>query len=211
MLRNILSQHETTQKLLTSWCDTLCTPNVCVFTVTETNCYQESLDMSATAAALLPKTSNWAAAVASPYMQGLALQNSSSSPLHPAMQLQPIRDPERGESQMPHGISGMSCMHIFLAGLLREVCGVQIVMTVTTAVLCYVATPRTPQEHVAASTVSLFSIYMHHASDMCVSVPVLTCMSFACNVCEPIGSVSLLSITSQAGSRVQGVNYLTSF
>ena len=35
-------------------------------------------------------------------------------------------------------------------------------MTVTTAVLCYVATPRTPQEHVAASTVILsFCIYVY--------------------------------------------------
>lgn len=31
---------------------------------------------------------------------------------------------------------------------------VQIVMTATTAVLCFVASPRTPQEHVAAQTVS---------------------------------------------------------
>ena len=53
----------------------------------------------------------------------------------------------------------MYCITPLLAGLLSGVCGVQIVMTVTTAVLCYAATPRTPQEHVAASTVSSASIH----------------------------------------------------
>lgn len=46
------------------------------------------------------------------------------------------------------------CSDQGLAGFLRVFCGVQIVMTATTAVLCYAATPRTPQEHVAASAVS---------------------------------------------------------
>ena len=40
-----------------------------------------------------------------------------------------------------------------LAGFERR-CAVQIVMTATTAVLCFVASPRTPQEHVAAQAVS---------------------------------------------------------
>ena len=34
-----------------------------------------------------------------------------------------------------------------------DLCALQIVMTANTAVLCYVASPRTPQEHAAVSTV----------------------------------------------------------
>ena len=49
---------------------------------------------------------------------------------------------------------------------------VQIVMTVTTAVLCYVATPRMPREHAAASTVNLtFCIHVY------LLVHVLSCVS----------------------------------
>lgn len=37
--------------------------------------------------------------------------------------------------------------------MLKRVPAVQIVMTANTVVLCYVAAPRTPQEHLAASMV----------------------------------------------------------
>jgi len=43
---------------------------------------------------------------------------------------------------------------------------VQIVMTANTVVLCYVASPRTPQEHAAASTVSQQS-----SASVCMLLP----------------------------------------
>jgi len=50
--------------------------------------------------------------------------------------------------------------------LYQESCGVQIVMTANTVVLCYVASPRTPQEHAAASTVSQQS-----SASVCMLLP----------------------------------------
>lgn len=162
--------------LLISWCNTLRTSNARFFAVVET-CQQSSdkVDMSATAAAWLSKASVWAAAVASSYMQGLALQNSA---VHKCV-LQCNCNPSETLSSGSHSSGSHSCpmaytRHVLhaqrvycttprLAGFEREVCAVQIVMTVTTAVLCYVAMPRTPQEHVAASTVSSSSIHVYQA------------------------------------------------
>ena len=67
------------------------------------------------------------------------------------------------------------CYIITLAHFLREICCVQIVMTVTTAVLCYAATPRTPQEHVAAKSVSL-------TAHMCVKFETYILWCLCCHV-----------------------------
>ncbi len=50
--------------------------------------------------------------------------------------------------------------------LRQESRGMQIVMTANTVVLCYVASPRTPQEHAAASTVS-----MQSSASVCMLLP----------------------------------------
>lgn len=43
-------------------------------------------------------------------------------------------------------------------------CVIQIVMTANTVVLCYIATPKTPKEHVAAAAVSAASSVYRHSS-----------------------------------------------
>ena len=85
-------------------------------------------------------------------------------------------------------------------------------MTVTTAVLCYAATPRTPQEHVAASTVSSTFVHLYQACDVYEMVLVLSCVSFGCNVCVPNGRWALCCIvTFLAGLRVQDASTSISF
>ena len=51
-----------------------------------------------------------------------------------------------------------------VSGCVNMHCVVQIVMTANTVVLCYIATPKTPKEHVAAAAVSVASSVYRHSS-----------------------------------------------
>ena len=59
-------------------------------------------------------------------------------------------------------------------------CVVQIVMTANTVVLCYIATPKTPKEHVAAAAVRAASSVYRHSSH-CISVSFIRSLQQTCH------------------------------